>query len=84
MPEPTQMHHVLNISDKRAEEISKDVITALGAAGQVDKGTKKLMQQYDAESLLAGMRLMQIIRMNGELHIQQRKTISVPKHPERN
>jgi len=77
------MHHVLDISDERAAEIEKHVMTTLGKAGRVDEGTKTLMESYDAEAIYAGMQLMRIIRTNKEL-LMQRKTISIPKHPKLN
>ena len=58
------VHHILGISDKREEEIAKEVIDTLTEHKFVDVGIEKLMQKYDAEALLAGMRLMQAIRLN--------------------
>lgn len=65
--ESTQMHHVLGISDKRSEEISKEVTAALVETGKVDEGTRRLMEKYDTESMLAGMRLMALIKLNTQM-----------------
>lgn len=63
-----QMHHVLGISDKRSEEISKEVAAALVSTGKVDEGTRRLMEKYDKESMLAGIRLMAVVKLNEQLH----------------
>jgi hypothetical protein len=66
-----RMHQILGISDEREEEIAKEVITTLTGSGRIDTGTKKLMNRYDAESMLAGMRLMQAINMNAAVYAKQ-------------
>jgi hypothetical protein len=75
MTEQLQMHQILGISDKREEEIAMEVITTLTEAGRIDTGTKKLMEIYSAEALLAGMRLMQAINLNMTLLAKQRAGI---------
>lgn len=69
------MHQILGISDEREEEIAKEVIFTLTEAGRVDAGTKKLMEIYSAEALLAGMRLMQAINMNKAMLAKQQAGI---------
>jgi hypothetical protein len=69
------MHQILGISDEREEEIAKEIITTLTEAGRIDTGTKKLMEIYPAEALLAGMRLMQMINLNRTLLAKQRAGI---------
>jgi hypothetical protein len=65
MTEKTQhIHQILGISDEREEEIAKEVATTLTKAGRIDTGTKKLMETYPAEAMLAGMRLIQAINLN--------------------
>lgn len=39
MMDDTEMHHILGISDKRSEEISKEVTAALVETGKIDEGT---------------------------------------------
>ena len=83
MPEEMiQIHNALGISDKRSEEISKEVVCILTEAGQMDTGAKKLAGTYNAEALLAGMRLMQAIQMNNRLkqHKEKQKALRRPKH----
>jgi hypothetical protein len=58
------MHHILGITDKREEEIAKEIIMTLNDAGRIDAGAKKLMEIYPAEAFLAGMMLMQMINLN--------------------
>jgi hypothetical protein len=62
-----QIHNALGISDARDTEIATEVIDILTAEKRVDTGVKKLMAVYDAESLLAGMRLMQAIDLNTKM-----------------
>lgn len=64
----TQMHHILGISDKRSKEISKEVTAALVETGKVDEGTQRLMETYDTESMLAGMRLQALVRITTQMH----------------
>jgi len=80
MSEMIQIHHALGISDERSEEISKEVIDILTEVGKVDVGAKKLAETYNAEAVLAGVRLYQLIRLNKDLH----KTISRPNKPSLN
>jgi len=61
------MHRILGISDKRSKEISKEVVDALTTTGMVDAGTTLLMEKYDPESLLVGMRLYQLMDLSREL-----------------
>lgn len=69
-----QIHNVLGISDVRAEEISMEVINTLSAEKRVDTGVTNLMAVYDAESLLAGMRLMQAIDLNAKMSTREATT----------
>ncbi len=78
--EVIQIHHVLGISDKRSEEISKEVADTLTESGWIDDGAKKLAETYNEEALLAGMRLMQAIQMNSSWD-QYRKDLRRPKDP---
>lgn len=75
MAEHVRMHQILGISDEREEEIAKEVLTTLTRAGRVDAGTKKLMEIYPAEALLAGMRLMQAVNMNKAMLAKQQAGI---------
>ena len=59
-----QIHDILRISSKREKELVAEVMQVLGEEKRMDAGIKRLMKQYDEESLLVGMRLMQIIRWN--------------------
>jgi len=84
MPEEMiQIHNALGISDKRSEEIAEEVIDVLTEAGRMDTGAKTLAGTYNAEALLAGMRLMQAIQMNNRLdqYKEKRKALRRPKHP---
>ena len=63
------VNKTLNISDARSEEITKDIIDTLMSKKIVDNGIKKLMERYDAESLLAGMQLMRAIDYNAKLAV---------------
>jgi hypothetical protein len=58
------MHHILGITDKREDEIAKEIIRTLNDAGRIDAGAKKLTEIYPAEAFLAGMLLMQMINLN--------------------
>lgn len=63
------VNKTLNISDTRSEEITKDIIGTLMSVKLIDDGIKKLMERYDAESLLAGMQLMRAIDHNAKLAV---------------
>lgn len=66
--ESIQMNHVLGISDKRSEEISKEVTDALVETGKIDEGTRRLIEKYDAEAMLVGMRLIALVKLNKQVH----------------
>lgn len=62
----TYIHNLLGISDDRATEIADEVRDILIKSRRVDLAIKQLAEKYDPESLLAGLRLMQLIRFNTE------------------
>ena len=65
MPEDKiRIHRVLGISDTRQEEISREIYDTIMHEKLMDVGIEKLMKTYDPESILAGMRLRDIVRIN--------------------
>jgi len=66
------VHRLVGISDDRATEIVYDVRDTLIRSGRADSGIKQLAEKYDPESLLAGMRVMQLLRHTKKLdqHMQ--------------
>ena len=72
-----RIHQALGISPERHEELASEVVAALQAGAEA---TIKMFAKYDAESIVVGMHFMATMANA----TKQRKTISVPKHPERN
>ena len=65
------LHQILGISEEREREIAREVVTTFTQAGEVDAGIEKLMETYSAESMMAGMRLLQAINLNNTIHFRQ-------------
>jgi hypothetical protein len=74
-----QIEQFLGVPAKRNEEIGQEVADALNKGSEA---TRTLFRKYDAESIAVGMHFMRIMA-KAQVH-KERKTISVPKHPERN
>lgn len=80
MTEYIKTRDILGITEERQDEIGKEVTTTLSKSGTVDGGIKILMEKYDPESLMAGMKLMILIKLNNELHnrLNQHKLMQQP------
>lgn len=64
MEEKIIAHKVLGISDTRQKEISIEIYDTIMSEKLLDVGIKKLMKKYDPESILAGMRLRDLVQTN--------------------
>ena len=74
-----RIEQFLGVPAKQNDEIGQEVAEALNKGSEA---TRTLFKKYDAESIALGMHFMGI--MAKAQVSKERKTISVPKHPERN